>query len=168
MLLKRNMNNIYINNKFTDNRGTIYTIYDSSKIDIKFVQDKITKSYKGVIRGFHGDAKTYKLISCLHGKIKLVTYNVDTKIKEEYILDANDPECVSVLVPPRCLNAHQCLSKNCIFHYKWSEYYTCPEDQWTVSYNDTEIGAGWDLSIPIIQSERDIQAQPLQQLKKLI
>ena len=31
---------------------------------------EISKSFQGVIRGFHGDNKTWKLITCLQGKIK--------------------------------------------------------------------------------------------------
>lgn len=159
------MNNIYKNDKYIDNRGIIYTIFDSRDINIKFVQDKVTRSYKGVIRGFHGDNKTYKLISCLYGTIKLVAYDIDTNEKKEYILDSESPEHISVLVPPRCLNAHQCLSDICIFHYKWSEYYTTPQDQWTVKYDDPEIAANWDNSLPVILSQRDTEAPSLQSFK---
>ena len=82
------MSNLIIDNsKHFEDRGSIYTIYRADMCDVSFVQDKITKSYEGVIRGFHGDNKTYKLISCLHGKIRLITYDVDNDIKEEYILD---------------------------------------------------------------------------------
>ena len=42
-----------VKNKFFENRGSLYAIYDSRDFDINFVQDKISKSYQGVIRGFH-------------------------------------------------------------------------------------------------------------------
>ena len=78
-----------VKDKFFENRGSLYTIYDSRDFDINFVQDKISKSYQGVIRGFHGDDVTWKLITCLYGRLKLITYDVDTDIKEEYILDGD-------------------------------------------------------------------------------
>jgi len=161
------MSNIY-NDKYTDHRGIIYTIYDNRQTDIQFVQDKVTKSKKGVIRGFHGDNKTWKLITCLDGIIKLITYDVDKEIKKEYILDSNSDESVSVLVPPRVLNAHQCLSETCIFHYKWSEYYTEPEHQWSVKYNDESIQPNWDNSLSPIVSDRDNNSFSLNQLKQWI
>ena len=55
--------------KYIEKRGNIYTIYDKRdfNLELSFVQDKVSKSFQGVIRGFHGDDTTWKLISCLHG-----------------------------------------------------------------------------------------------------
>jgi dTDP-4-dehydrorhamnose 3,5-epimerase len=96
-----------IKTKHFENRGSAYTIYERREFDIDFVQDKISKSYQGVIRGFHGDNQTWKLITCLYGRIKFVTYDIDNDRKETYILDGDSKESVSILVPPRVLNAHQ-------------------------------------------------------------
>lgn len=153
--------------KFFEVRGNIYTIYNQKKIpqELSFVQDKISKSNQGVIRGFHGDNKTWKLITCLQGKVKLITYNVDTDEKNVYFLDGDSEEMVSVLVPPRVLNAHQCLSQNCTFFYKWSEFYTSPEDQWSVNYNDEDIDPQWEQKFHEIVSNRDKNSQTLKELK---
>ena len=154
--------------KFFEHRGCIYTIFEKREMphDCSFVQDKVSKSKQGVIRGFHGDNKTWKLITCLHGKIKLVTYNVDTNTKRIYFLGGDDEEFQSVLVPPRTLNAHQCLSKECVFHYKWSEYYTSPEDQWSVHYNDADIDPQWEKEYEEIVSTRDKKSQSLRELRR--
>lgn len=161
----------YIKNKFFEDRGSIYTIFDSRDFDVHFVQDKISKSYQGVIRGFHGDNETWKLITCLHGNLKLITYNIDTDEKIEYNLDGESKDSISILVPPRVLNAHQCLSPLCIFHYKWSHFYTGPENQWSVNYNDTTINPEWNLSLIRYDfesaiSERDQKAASLLDLQK--
>jgi dTDP-4-dehydrorhamnose 3,5-epimerase len=156
------MDYIYKNNKFIDHRGIIYTIYDKQEHLIEFVQDKITKSKYGTIRGFHGDSKTWKLITCLHGKIKLVTFDLKDYLKKEYILDSDDIDNTSILVSPNSINAHQCLTDLCIFHYKWSEFYTQPEQQWTINYNDPDINAGWDESMPVVISDRDRNGISLQ------
>jgi len=100
------------------------------------------------------------------GKVKLVTYNIDSDTKNIYFLDGDDPVSNSILVPPRTLNAHQCLSNNCIFYYKWSEFYTKPEDQWSVLYNDPQICPEWDQRFHNVVSERDENAQFLWELKK--
>ena len=88
---------IIVEDKYFEERGNIYTIYDKRKIPqvSDFVQDKISKSFQGVIRGFHGDNNTWKLITCLQGKVKLVTYNVDTNDRNIYYLDGDDPETLS-------------------------------------------------------------------------
>ena len=161
-------NNILIvEDKYFEKRGNIYTIFNTNDVpdDLTFVQDKISKSFQGVIRGFHGDNKTWKLITCLHGKVKLITYDVDNDVKNTYILDGDDKISKSVLVPPRVLNAHQCLSSNCIFYYKWSEFYTGPEDQWSVAFDDASINPDWSEEYHRIISERDINAQSLEELK---
>ena len=157
-----------LENKHFEKRGNIYTIFNINDVpeEITFVQDKISKSFQGVIRGFHGDDKTWKLITCLQGKVKLVTYNIDTDERGVYILDGDSHTNLSILVPPRTLNAHQCLSSNCIFYYKWSEFYTKPEDQWSVVYNDPHICPEWDQRFHNVVSERDENAQFLWELKK--
>ena len=157
---------IYKANKYFENRGSLYTIYNHKDFNIDFVQDKISKSYQGVIRGFHGDDITWKLITCLYGRLKLITYDVDTNVKEEYMLDGDDKESVSILVPPRVLNGHQCLSSHCIFHYKWSHYYTGAENQWSVFYNDADINPQWNCGIGHIVSDRDTNSGSLRDLQE--
>ena len=154
--------------KYFENRGSLYTIYEHKDFNIDFVQDKISKSYQGVIRGFHGDDITWKLITCLYGRLKLITYDVDKDIKEEYILDGDSKDSVSILVPPRVLNAHQCLSSHCIFHYKWSHYYSGPENQWSVYYNDSDINPCWNKEFASIISDRDKSSPSLKELKEWI
>ncbi len=162
------VDSVIYNDKYFEKRGSIYTIYDDRNTElcpVRFVQDKISKSYKGVIRGFHGDDKTWKLITCLDGVILLVTYDIFSDKKNRYILDGDDEQSISVLVPPNTLNAHQCLTEKCIFHYKWSEHYTTPKDQWSVNYNDSIINPQWEKNIEGIISERDLNAPSLQSLK---
>ena len=71
---------------FEDHRGEYVETYNEKLykkrgIDIKFVQDDISVSTKNVLRGFHGDTKTWKLISCLYGKFYFVVVNCDTSSK---------------------------------------------------------------------------------------
>ena len=162
------MNIVYKNSKHFEERGSLYTVYDDRQMNdlsLNFVQDKISKSYQGVIRGFHGDDKTWKLISCLHGRVKLITYDVERDHKEVYELDAESEESTSILVPPKTLNAHQCLSSSCIFYYKWSEYYTMPSKQWSVKYNDPDISPCWEQGFHDIISNRDRESGSLADLK---
>ena len=70
-----------------DKRGNIYTSYhkDSYKSylpeNLFFKHDKFSKSKKNVLRGLHGDVKTWKLISCVYGEIfqVVVDYRSESK-----------------------------------------------------------------------------------------
>ena len=67
---------------FEDFRGSyieLYNeeIYKSTGILVDFKQDDISTSKKNVLRGIHGDSKTWKLVSCLFGRFYLVV--VDCK-----------------------------------------------------------------------------------------
>lgn len=148
--------------KFQDDRGDLYTTWSDRAFDLKFVQDKVSRSVKNTIRGFHGDSKTYKLITCLHGHIKIVTYDLSFFRTESVFLNANESSCLAVLVQPNTLLAHECLSEDCVMHYKWSEHYTSPEDQYTVKYNDPQINAEWRTKNPIL-SDRDSSAPSLKE-----
>jgi dTDP-4-dehydrorhamnose 3,5-epimerase len=146
----------------SDNRGEIWTTYEEDYCDYRFVSDKITISNYGVLRGFHGDSKTAKLISCLSGKIQLVLLDLRKNSKtygnvETHIISDEEPSLV--LVPEGVVNAHLCLSERCIFHYKWSEKYSGPENQATIAWNDPQLKVDWIIKDPIV-SERDKKGVP--------
>ncbi|MTV49677.1 dTDP-4-keto-6-deoxy-D-glucose epimerase [Heliobacillus mobilis] len=146
---------------FEDFRGT-YTetynekLYKENGIDIDFVQDDISVSSQGVLRGIHGDQNTWKLISCLHGKFYFVVVNCDEQSInfgkwQAFTLSASNYH--QVLVPPKHGNAHLVLSEQAIFHYKQSTYYD-PAGQFTYKWNDPKLNIWWPIKDPIL-SQRD-------------
>ena len=55
---------------FKDNRGEIWTNWDKKSLKDKVINlSKFTTSKKNVLRGFHGDSKSWKLVSCVKGKV---------------------------------------------------------------------------------------------------
>ena len=149
---------------FNDDRGEIWSVYEDCDLLPSFVEDKVTISSKNVLRGLHGDHKTSKLISCLHGEIFLAVVDARKdsktykKVKTFYI-SAQNP--TMVLVPAGCLNGHACLSEKCVFFYKWTEKYDGPETQISVRWNDPVLNIPWPLEDPIL-SQRDRDAGPLE------
>jgi len=146
---------------FEDHRGEYVETYNEelyrkSGVDIHFVQDDISVSSKNVLRGIHGDAETWKLISCLYGKFYLVVANCDTGSKDFGKWQAftlSDRNRYQVLVPPKHGNGHLVLSKRAIFHYKQSSYYN-PSSQFTYKWNDPKLNIWWPIKNPIL-SQRD-------------
>ena len=131
-------------------------LYQEHGIPVKFVQDDISISSKHVLRGIHGDAETWKLISCLYGKFYLMVVNCDNATKDfgkwqAFVL--SDSNRQQVLVPPKFGNGHLVLSDQAIFHYKQSTYYN-PKGQFTYKWNDPQLNLWWPIQHPIL-SRRD-------------
>ncbi len=146
---------------FEDHRGEYVETYNEelyrkNGIDIKFVQDDISVSSKNVLRGIHGDAETWKLVSCLYGKFYLVVVNWDDASPqfgkwESFVL--SNQNRLQVLVPPKFGNGHLVLSELAIFHYKQSTYYN-RASQFTLLWNDPKLNIWWPIKNPIL-SRRD-------------
>jgi len=131
-------------------------IYRDSGIDIHWVQDDISISSRNVLRGIHGDGVTYKLLSCLHGKLYFVVVNWDTESEnfgkwESFVL--SDVTRTQVLVPPKFGNAYLVMSDKAVFQYKQSTYYN-RAGQFTYKWNDPQLNIWWPIKNPIV-SMRD-------------
>ena len=76
------------NSYFKDKRGFLYTIYNKSiekkiiKKEFDNIDDKIAVKKKNSLTGIHGDKKTWKMISCIHGKVELVLVNCNENSKK--------------------------------------------------------------------------------------
>jgi len=146
---------------FEDFRGTYVELYNrelyrAAGIDQDFVQDDVSTSSRHVLRGLHGDGRTWKLVSCLYGRFYLVVLDLDPasathgKWTSFTLSDANRRQ---VLIPPRHANGHLVLSDITLFHYKQ----TTPYDragQFTVLWDDPRYAIYWPVAQPIL-SPRD-------------
>ena len=147
---------------FEDHRGFYIEIYNErlyrqAGVDVNFIQDDISVSSKNVLRGIHGGANTWKLISCLSGKFYLAVVNNDSSSKEykkwtSFTLSEHNRK--QVLVPPNFGNGHLVLSDQAIFHYKQSTEYD-REGQFTLMWDDPSIGIWWPTKNPILTMRDD-------------
>lgn len=146
---------------FEDFRGTYIELYNEplfnkADINLKFIQDDISSSQRNVLRGIHGDSKTWKLISCLFGSFYLVVVNNDKKSPQyrkwqSFTLSAKNN--LQVLVPPNFGNGHFVTSDLAIFYYKQTTEYDRPS-QFTIKWNDPDFKIWWPSNNPIL-SQRD-------------
>jgi dTDP-4-dehydrorhamnose 3,5-epimerase len=141
---------------FKDERGELWTIWNENEFNpkLKFNHDKVAVSKKHVLRGIHGDSKSWKLITCLSGEILLVV--VDPNSLEHVSIVLNDQNKTSVLVPPGLGNGHLVLSDKAVFYYKWAYEGEYPDvqDQFSLRWNDPKLNISWPISLPIL-SNRD-------------
>ncbi|MDC3067732.1 dTDP-4-dehydrorhamnose 3,5-epimerase family protein [Paracoccaceae bacterium] len=126
-------------------------MYTENGIKVKFIQDDISSSKRGVLRGIHGDSETWKLVSCIHGEFFLVVVNNDPdseqyKTSTSFTLSASDPK--QVLIPPKFGNGHYVLSETAIFHYKQNTLYN-RDGQFTIPWNSKEHNIFWPIEDPL-------------------
>ena len=152
---------------FEDFRGTYEEIYNKEKFDkacneylghtIDFKENNCAISSKHVLRGLHGDNRTWKLITCLKGSYYIVVLNYDEKSEDfgkwqSFVL--SDRNKKQILVPPFHVHGYLVMTNKSIFHYKQSCIYQGIKQQFTIKYNDPRFNIWWPINNPIL-SERD-------------
>ena len=159
---------------YHEQRGEISTTYHADYYDrlipieerkkgVEFKHDRYSKSHEGVLRGLHYDDKTWKLVSCLHGKIYLVvldvregntTRNPQYGSWETYILSPSTQ--TQVLIPPGFANGHYVMEKDSIFQYKlaYQGEFNDVDKQETIKWDSKKFNIEWPCTNPII-SKRD-------------
>jgi len=128
------------------------TIYQKMALNLHFVEDDISTGCRGVIKGIHGDTKTWKLVQCLFGKFYLIVLNHNPKSKDYGKWEAftlSDKNRLQVLIPPMYGNGHQVLSEYDIYHYKQTPYYD-PDNQFTVKWDDPRFKIWWPIKNPVL------------------
>ncbi len=148
---------------YTDFRGDLWTLWQKGKsesFDMPYNHDKVSTSRKNVLRGIHGDTKSYKLITCLYGEIYFVTVDnrIDSDTYKKWDWEIlSDKNRTQVLLEPGVGNGFFVLSDMCVFHYKWfyEGDYPDVEDQFTIKWNDPSINIFWPTQTPILQ-KRDL------------
>lgn len=146
---------------FEDFRGAWVELYNEKMyreagVEVKFIQDDISVSSRHVLRGIHGDAVTWKLVSCLSGKLYVVVVNCNRESSdfgqwESFSL--SETNRLQVLVPPNHGVAHLVMTERAILHYKQSTYYD-RAGQFTYKWNEPAFNIYWPVKDPFL-SERD-------------
>lgn len=148
---------------FEDHRGTYEELYNrqtysevikrETGFELEFLEDNIATSSRHVLRGFHGDDRTWKLVTCLEGKFYIVVLNYDEASPDFGKWQSFVPSYANkmqVLIPPKHGHAYVVMSDKAIFHYKQSCIYQGMARQFTVRYNDPRFNIWWPVKNPIV------------------
>jgi dTDP-4-dehydrorhamnose 3,5-epimerase len=149
---------------FDDQRGFFLETYQAARyitsgIEARFVQDNISRSVAGTLRGLHYQypRAQAKLIQVLQGEI----YDVAVDIRRGSpnfgkwfgtTLSAEDHH--QMYIPEGFAHGFCVLSESALFMYKCSDYYV-PEDEYGVLWNDPVLNIQWPVTRPVM-SERDL------------
>lgn len=148
---------------FGDSRGFFMETwnlrnYEQAGIRAAFVQDNISVSRRGALRGLHfqNPNSQGKLVSVLQGEV--VDLVVDLRLRSPTFSNWEAVQLSSenkrqFYIPPGFAHGFLVLSDTAIFHYKCTEFYS-PKDEITIRWNDPDIGIQWPIRDPIV-SEKD-------------
>jgi dTDP-4-dehydrorhamnose 3,5-epimerase len=156
---------------YLDGRGYFFEKYNRkflSENNISFIQENISKSSKGTVRGLHwqSDPKAQdKLVTCLVGEIFDVAVDIrkESKTFGQYCSQVlKGGENNSLWVPKGFAHGFQALSDVCIISYSVTNDFSS-ECSKTINPNCPTIGIEWPLKDKIL-SENDAKAKALSEL----
>ena len=142
-------------------------VFARAGIDVDFVQDNVSRSRRGTVRGLHFQVSRVqgKLVRVVAGEVFDVAVDVrrssrtfgrwvGTRLSEE--------NRRSLWVPPGFAHGFLVLSESADFHYKCTDYYDAAAER-TVRWNDAAIGIEWPLApdMQVLLSSRDETAPAL-------
>lgn len=148
---------------FGDERGYFFEsyrqpLYSEAGIVELFVQDNISFSKRGAVRGLHYQEKPgqAKLVSCLQGTIWDVA--VDIRPGSETFgkwaaVELDDVHCRQLYVPIGFAHGFCVLSETAKVCYKVSSLYD-PKTEKAIRWNDPDLKVAWPVENPIL-SARD-------------
>lgn len=161
---------------FGDNRGYFMETYNENDfknagIDVKFVQDNESSSYKGVLRGLHFQTKHTqgKLVRVIIGEV----FDVGVDLRKNSptygkwygeILSSENKK--QLYIPEGFAHGFVVLSDNATFTYKCTDFYD-PQNEGGIIWNDPDINIDWHLGDikDIILSEKDKVRKTLKEQK---
>jgi dTDP-4-dehydrorhamnose 3,5-epimerase len=160
---------------FGDQRGFFLETYQSTRyaehgISRPFVQDNLSRSAYGVLRGLHlqNPMTQGKLVSVLRGRVLDVA--VDVRVGSPYFgrhvaVELSEENRRQLWVPRGFAHGFVVLSETADFFYKCDEFYS-PKDEIVVRWDDPAIGIKWGVENPTL-SARDAAAPLLSEVKNL-
>lgn len=156
---KLDKNNFHLNslkiNK--DDRGFFFESFRKINFyDIDFVQDNISYSKRGTLRGLHYQfySPQAKLITVLKGNIFDVILDLrkeSTTFMQLFEFNLTSEFNNQLFIPRGFAHGFQCLSEDSIIYYKTDSYYE-PKDQYGVHPLDIELNINWPISKKIISN----------------
>ncbi len=148
---------------FGDPRGYFMETYQQRRyaehgVDAGFVQDNISQSPRGVLRGLHWQSphEQGKLVSVLVGEVFDVAVDIRPdsptfgKWTGHYLSGENH---FQLWVPPGLAHGFCVTSEQALFSYKCTDYYN-PQSEKCIRWDDPTLNINWPVD-NVVVSEKD-------------
>ena len=160
---------------FGDPRGFFLETFQSQRyaaagIKLPFVQDNLSRSAYGVLRGLHiqNPRAQGKLVTVLRGRVLDVAVDVradSLTFGRHVAVELSEDNRRQLWVPRGFAHGFVVLSDTADFFYKCDEYYR-PEEETVIRWDDPDLAIDWGIAQPKI-SARDAAGRPLAEFAKL-
>jgi len=144
--------------------------YAANGIEGPFVQDNLSRSSKGVLRGLHlqNPNPQGKLVGVLRGRV--IDVAVDVRVGSptfghHVAVELSEDDFRQLWIPRGFAHGFRVLSDTVDFFYKCDAYYS-PADEISIRWDDPDIAIDWGTRDPIL-SARDAAARPLKEISGL-
>ncbi|TQO38897.1 dTDP-4-dehydrorhamnose 3,5-epimerase [Arenibacter algicola] len=154
---------------FMDERGLFFESYHQKRLEdyigkkINFVQDNISISKNGVLRGLHyqtGIHSQAKLVQVLKGEVLDVVVDLrkeSSTFGQHFKLKLSLENRKIIFIPKGMAHGFLALTDEVIFAYKCDEYYH-PQSEAGIMFNDPELDINWEFTeTNMIISEKDLK-----------
>jgi len=160
---------------FTDSRGFFFESYNKKRYEefgilYEFVQDNISKSTKGTVRGLHyqvGENAQGKLCQVIEGEVMDVAVDIrfnSPTFGKYFSLILNSELKNQLWIPVGFAHGFSVLSDEAIFSYKCTNYYS-KADERAILFNDPDLKIDWKVEQPVV-SEKDLKASIFKDIEK--
>jgi dTDP-4-dehydrorhamnose 3,5-epimerase len=160
-------------NVYPDKRGFFTETFQAQRyaeagINCAFVQDNMSYSTRGTLRGLHFQINRpqAKLVHVISGEIFDVAVDLrpgSPTYGKWAGVDLSGTNHRQLFIPEGFAHGFYVLSDTAYFAYKCSDFYT-PDDEGGVLWSDPDIGIRWPAGEPII-STRDLDLPRLNALR---
>jgi dTDP-4-dehydrorhamnose 3,5-epimerase len=161
---------------FGDARGFFTEMYQADRyagsgIAPRFVQDNLSRSAQGVLRGLHfqNPKPQGKLVTVLRGAVLDVAVDVragSPTFGRHVAVELNEDNRRQFWVPRGFAHGFVVRSDTADFFYKCDEFYS-PAEEMVLRWDDPQLGIDWHCEAPKV-SARDSQGRSLAQLDGLL
>lgn len=129
-----------------------------------FVQDSVSRSARGVLRGMHlrAGAGEAKLVRCSYGAVFDAVVDLrpgSPTYRNRAFFELDDQTQATLYVPAGCAHGFQALTDPADVSYRIDRAHDPAQDV-TIAFNDPELAIPWPLPVSSM-SERDRTAAPL-------
>ncbi len=157
---------------FGDARGFFLESYNRQRycdvgVPVEFVQDNISFSTRGILRGLHfqNPNPQAKLLQVLQGEV----YDVAVDLRRSsptfgqwHGLALSSENKRQFFIPAGFAHGFQVVSETALFQYKCDNFYS-PKDECTLRWDDPKLGIPWPLDNPQL-SDKDARGVPLAEI----
>ena len=152
---------------FADSRGYFTEFYNENRyraygIDNNFVQDNLSRSSYGVVRGLHlqkGESAQAKLVKVIVGKVWDVAVDLrqgSSTYGKWFGVELSDENHLQFLIPRGFAHGFSVLSPTAIFRYKCDNLYD-KQAEGGIVYNDPTLAIDWKVPVgEMIVSDKDL------------